>query len=763
MALYGLFSWLDYGIYSMVKFMMKLIILLGNYNFFNETQIGDLADKVYVVLGVLVLFKIIISCIQFMVNPDTFDDKEKGMGGILKKTVICMALLVVVRPVFNFALTIQQTVVATVPSLVMGTGSSDFTVASNNARDELDKIGDLIAGTTLKAFVSIRTDDNGNPIASDKMEATLDSFSRNVQNGCNKGGAISKYITTSQCDYSYMWGISTAAGIFLFYILVSMTVDVGIRAIKLGIIQILAPIPISSYIVSKDKLSKFVKLSVKVYLDLFIRLIVVYFIIFFVKNVITTMTGSVSLIGGYQTDTSEQIFIKVIIIIALFLFAKNAPKFICDVLGIEGGGFGDLKDMFTRGSGLLGTTAAGLRTARSNWTAQKERALGKGKGFWGQRAAALKGAVAGFSSATGRGMLMAAQGKGFKDVRMGASKAAINARNRRNSRLDKLYNRNSLKDILKGTRTVRTQYAKDANGNKIERKVLSKIPGIRNFQWAKYQKEKNPEYYGWWDYRRDVSREKREIPSSAGFVKSRYDAMESIGKMAADAKGHGVAKMNETPDRFKVSLSTLGTAGASIQTALGFNELTMEQVRNMYQMAKNGQSVKDSSGNDHHFTDAEITNLGSLVQNIEKRTSYLKEAELMATGDPAAAPNAEKIRIGIQTNKDLFNSTAILNPIREKMVKDIGDTITIDGKDIDVKSLDYAGLLKITEHLQDSIPYAEGTDEYNEVVKERANILLGLKDAFEEVSKTQYRPAQLADNRAQKAQQAINNNNEKKG
>ena len=40
-------------------------------------------------------------------------------------------------------------------------------------------------------------------------------------------------------------------------------------------------------------------------------------------------------------------------------------------------------------------------------------------------------------------------------------------------------------------------------------------------------------------------------------------------------------------------------------------------------------------------------------------------------------------------------------------------------------------------------------------------ILLGLKDAFEEVSKLQYRGAQIADNRAQKAQQAINNNDKK--
>ena len=387
MVFYALFSWLDYGIYSMVKFVMRLIILLANYEFFNETQIGDLADKVYVVLGVLVLFKIIISCVQFMVNPDTFDDKEKGMAGILKKTVICMALLVVVRPAFNFALTIQQTVVATIPSLVMGTGARDFSIRDQNAREELDKIGDLIAGTTLKAFITVRTDENGNLKAEDKMQPTLQSFADNVLNGCDKGGAIWKYFHTEQCDYEYSTLLATAAGIFLLWVLINMALEVGIRAIKLGIIQILAPIPISSYIVSKDKLSKFFKLAVKVYLDLFIRLIVIYFIIFFVKNVVESMTGPININGGYVTDTQESLFLKVIIICALYYFAKNAPKFICDVLGIDGGGFGDMADMFKspkeRYGGALGAMINPFRTTAGNMLTSWQQSKNiRGKQSW---------------------------------------------------------------------------------------------------------------------------------------------------------------------------------------------------------------------------------------------------------------------------------------------------------------------------------------------------------------------------------------------
>jgi len=368
MALYGIFSFLDYAIYSMVKYVVRLIILIANADFFKEDTIGEVASKVYVVLGVLVLFKIVISCIQYMVNPDTFDDKDKGMAGILKKAVISMALLAVVQPVFKFALEMQSTIVSTIPSIVLGNSSERVTIKDNNSqtfRDSLDKISDQVAGTTIWSFVTPKKNRNVT------NGTTVDEFQQKITLGCD--GSIWALFDTNKCDYEYRIGISTAAGIFLLYVLVSMTLDVGIRTIKFGILQILAPIPISSYIVSKDKLNKFVKLSTKVYLDLFVRLGVIYFIIFFIQKVIESIgdAGNIIASGAYKPEPLEQSFIKVVIIVALFMFAKNAPKFICEVLGIDGGGFGDMADMFKpawqRAGGAAGAFINPARNAVSNW------------------------------------------------------------------------------------------------------------------------------------------------------------------------------------------------------------------------------------------------------------------------------------------------------------------------------------------------------------------------------------------------------------
>ena len=373
MWLYSIFAFFDNAIYSMVKFGVRLIMLIANYDFFAEDKIGEIADKIYVILGVLMLFKLVISAVQYMVNPDTFDDKDKGMGGILKKLVICMALLVLIKPIFNFAMYMQKSIVSTIPGLILKSGEdykleSSGTYDPDNNNDPLNEIGNKVAGTTIKAFISLKKQAKEKGIK-DEITDDLTSFNDHIRDGCN--GSLTKGLDLDICYYDYKFGISTAAGIFLLYVILSMTLDVGIRAIKLGILQILAPIPISSYIVSKDKLSKFFKLAINVYVDLFIRLAVIYFIIYFVDIIIGSIGDSVTVGNGYTAGAFETAFVKIAIIIALFMFAKNAPKFISEVLGISGDGFGDMQDMFKpawqRAGGAAGALVNPARGAVTNY------------------------------------------------------------------------------------------------------------------------------------------------------------------------------------------------------------------------------------------------------------------------------------------------------------------------------------------------------------------------------------------------------------
>ena len=430
MGLYVIFSFIDYAVFWLVKFAIKLIILIANYDFFGPEIVKDVTSKVYIILGIVMLFKIVISCIQFMVNPDQFDDKDKGMGGLLKKTVICVGLLVLIDPIFQFAQDVQLSVVSSIPGIIMGQNGNSYDLRNGSASEKLEKLGDDVAITTLSAFINIKPTAKNQEM---KIKDNLDSFVANITEECDS--SFWKLLDPTSCKYDYRFFVSTAAGVFLLYVLISMTLDIGIRTIKLGLLRILAPIPISSYIMSKDKLSKFFKIAMNVYLDLFVRLFVVFFVVFFLQEVILKIvqpTSLTSALKGYTPTVIETAFLKITIIGALFAFAKNAPKFICDVLGIDGGGFGDMKDMFkpiwqrngalAAGAGIFTAGASNVanRIAAGKTAGEKLRNAFKAR-TWGS-------GIAGAVSAGIHGTISAAQGKSGREVMNDGHRRAINAR-----------------------------------------------------------------------------------------------------------------------------------------------------------------------------------------------------------------------------------------------------------------------------------------------------------------------------------------------
>lgn len=708
---YNLFALIDKLVYMLVSQMFSLIDNLANYNFFSDNTISEFTSKVYTILAVLMLFMLVISAIQYLVNPDSLSDNKKGLSTILTRSLIAVVLIAVVPTIFKFALSVQSTLVEEIPKIVLG--------GENN--ESLGTTADKVSLNILLGFVNPKTD-GGNrksPTISKEEVKTFDDFQQYATDGCGSHGAldIGSVINGWWCNNNYIIIIPTIIGGFLVFILASMAIDIGIRTIKLGVVQLLAPIPIVSSITDEKKLQTWAKTSGQVYVDLFIRMFVVYFVIYFIRVVLYDLFFGNTIGDLKNTGFMDIIWVKVFIIIALLLFAKNAPKFITDLLGMQGADE-SIGNMFKRAGGLLGAGLGAIRTARSNYTTQKERYMAKGKRKGRQIAEGLRSAAAGFGSAGARGMFMAGQGKGFKDVKQNAAKNAIGARNRRIDRADNLYTSE----------------------------------------------------YGYMDYRKDVKREKLGIPSDSAFIKTRYDMMEQIAKVAADARGHGSGKMNETPSRYQVSFTKVDKNGnidfkdddyRAINAKLGYTSLSMQKVRDLYALAKNGQKVEDVNGNTVSLSAAELESLGSIVQTIEKRTSYLKEAELMGTQDPTAYPNVDKIFMAINNNSTMFNANEIMAPIIEKMNKyNIKDN---DGNEI----RNVSQLKEVVKSLQDFIDIKDKRrfpteQDYFAEVDKRADLLTAIKDAFEEVARQQYAPAQISDARAKKAQQAINNN-EKKG
>lgn len=169
-------------------------------------------------------------------------------------------------------------------------------------------------------------------------------------------------------NYSYIF--STLVGVLVVILLVSFTVDAAIRVFKLAILKLIAPVPILSYIDPKTEnvFQNWVKMIGTTFADLFIRLGILNLIVFFIKELDSNGFG-LHLDGATGI---VPIFAKLFIILGLLMFAKAAPKFIADSLGIKDTGkfklFGGLGRLQATGSMLAGTVGS----AATNWRAFRQ-------------------------------------------------------------------------------------------------------------------------------------------------------------------------------------------------------------------------------------------------------------------------------------------------------------------------------------------------------------------------------------------------------
>jgi len=420
-----LFVWFDVAVYGVVESIFQVIVDLANIQLFNDTVIDQFASRLYIILGLVMLFKIMISFVQMLINPDKMDDKEQGVTSLLKRVVISLALIVLVPSIFDLARQVQTELLPVIPKVVLGV-ESDLTSEDSEA---MNSVGRVMSFYTFLAFFNYDNQncDDGSILGTGsrldiehqfQQPATIVSVGTAYTHVNDKCPA-----STDANGYRYKYNVllSTIVGAYLLFVLVQIAVKIAIRTLKLGICEFVAPIPIASYIdpkMSKQTFDTWVNTCWKTYLDLFIRLIIVYFMIFVFQTVLTNdfLTALYGKLGGSIIRGS---LVTVFIIVGVLQFAKEAPKFIGDMLGLKADG--DLMGMFkdawesakTVGSlPVAGARASMLASAKSKEAGESEEV---------QRYRARMAAM----SASGRFIADRLKGKKLKESASGSIEKAL--------------------------------------------------------------------------------------------------------------------------------------------------------------------------------------------------------------------------------------------------------------------------------------------------------------------------------------------------
>ncbi len=384
-ALRGLFASINYCIYSLIEFVMQGIFDIANLRL-SSGLIGDIYNRIYAFLAIFMLFKLTISLLKYLVNPDSMTDKEKGAGKLIARTVSMLGLVIVLPLLFPLLNKAQEVFIPMIPKVVLGTQFDNS--------DSVDDNANLLATTALKAFYSPCTDcdDADKPDEITSIDDMMDTYSDK---------ADGYYV------YNFNYIFAMVVGAVIVIILVSMTIKIGIRLFKMFILEMIAPIPVMSYMDPKSAkdgaFASWTKQLTTTFLDLFFRLGIIYVVLLLLSALANDQLLDPSTIPDNVVRKS---YLMVFLIIALLMFAKDAPNFVKDAFGIK-------HDKDTSGV-LAGITGA---------------ALGAGTGLVSGAISGrgLRGAVTGAAAGLGGGFQGGMTGK-KAGVWRAAGDAAMQAR-----------------------------------------------------------------------------------------------------------------------------------------------------------------------------------------------------------------------------------------------------------------------------------------------------------------------------------------------
>ena len=469
----------DGAVYLLLQYIYTIFFYVAQFNFVDGEMVFKFFGRVQLIIGVFMMFQLSMTIIRGIINPDTFLDSKTGAKNLIMRIVVSLTLLAMLVPInianprneyerrinnhgilFGTLYSLQYRVLNnnTIGRLVFGNENTDYTSSDSDYGTDVSR---KFASMVLKSFYMLNRDEDGNFVCTNdsEIEEAYDSDDASIvdiltlaDDTCDSSGVLNGIATAVEGAWmvgqsiinpttipihattfflehnvnneeSYVLTVvplvSTVAGIALCVLIFMMTFDVAVRAMKLAALQLMAPIPIISYMDPKGgkdgAFNSWVKLLTSTYLDLFVRLAVIYFAL----NIISMLMQNLpEILASVPFNPLIMRYVIIIVIIAVFIFAKEAPKFFKQMLGIKDSGgsffsaFGTALGLGTAAVGTAGSAvngfnaslladktrqSLGVKDPLTNKDVDPNRALNRGKHIL----AGIFGGASGFTTGVG--------------------------------------------------------------------------------------------------------------------------------------------------------------------------------------------------------------------------------------------------------------------------------------------------------------------------------------------------------------------------
>lgn len=395
-----LFSWLsplraicmaiDGILYSLLDNAYDLVIKLSTAELLKHSTIKSLTQNLYIIFGVVAFFRLAMLLVNSIIDPEKLNEKGKGLSNIFFRVVGMIILLAVTPFLFEKSYDLQEKIVGADASknIIFKTilGNNANIASSNNSN-----AGKALQNIALSSLITI--DENylvngdqcniGKKNSEDKdcgfypltcvsdgkgkctpqggyiygenckwanCKKAVDVYNEMYVNEDMSPAKLAQYVGTSgkiEIDkeeqevyvYNYMFIITGVVGVAMTYIIISFAIDIAVRMFELIVLEILSPLFIATFVDPKSAQSgpfkNWLSAVGKSYASLYIRLAIIALMVLLVSIINQSkMFQSMGDVSGWA---------KIFMVIGLLIFAKKAPKWIGDMIGIKGdGGLGGL-------------------------------------------------------------------------------------------------------------------------------------------------------------------------------------------------------------------------------------------------------------------------------------------------------------------------------------------------------------------------------------------------------------------------------------
>lgn len=392
-----LFSWLsplraicmaiDGVLYSLLDNAYDLVIKLSTAELLKPATIKSLTGNLYIIFGVVAFFRLALLLVNAIIDPEKLNEKGKGLSNIFFRVVGMVILLAVTPFLFEMSYDLQGKLVGADASeniifkTILGNNANIASPKNSNAGKALQNIALSSLITIDKEYLvndkqcNVGENDCGFypltcvPNNDDEGTCTLqggyvygDNCSwPNCQKAVDKynemyvaedmsPAKLAAYAGTSKkievegveqevYVYNYMFIITGIVGVAMTYIIISFAIDIAVRMFELIVLEILSPLFIVTFVDPKSAQSgpfkNWLSAVGKSYASLYIRLAIIALMVLLVSIINQSkMFQSMGDVSGWA---------KIFMVIGLLIFAKKAPKWIGDMIGIKGdGGLGGL-------------------------------------------------------------------------------------------------------------------------------------------------------------------------------------------------------------------------------------------------------------------------------------------------------------------------------------------------------------------------------------------------------------------------------------